>query len=86
MNGRTVVGRSDPPARPQAATAPRYFVCASTVPSVWLPTVSMAAAQRSFSSGLPEAPESSSRPTMEVAPSDVRYSAISGRPVAAATR
>ena len=31
MKGRTVAGRSDPCAKPQAATAPSYWVCESTL-------------------------------------------------------
>ena len=38
MNGKTVAGRSDPCAKPQAATAPSYLICDSTLASVWLPT------------------------------------------------
>ena len=55
--GRHVVGRSIPWAKPQAATAPPYFVCASTFASVWLPTASIPAAQRSRPSGFPGAGE-----------------------------
>ena len=51
INGITVVGRSKPPARPQAATQPRYCVCASTLANTGPPTVSTAPAHSCFSSG-----------------------------------
>ena len=38
MNGATLVGRSMPPASPQAATAPPYFVIDSRLASVVEPT------------------------------------------------
>jgi len=60
-----------PPARPQAATAPPYFVIDSALASVVEPTESMPPAQRSLASGLPGA-ESSARPMISVAPSDLR--------------
>ena len=53
MNGMTVVGRSDPWAKPQAATTPSYLICESTLASVRLPSESTAPAQRSLSNGTP---------------------------------
>ena len=51
MNGATLPGRSMPPASPQAATAPPYFVIDSRLASVVEPTESMPPAQRSLASG-----------------------------------
>ena len=84
MNGITVVGRSWPPARPQAATTPPYCICASTLASIVEPTVSTAAAHCSDSSGRAGS-VISSRPRNAVAPSPARYSWVSGRPVTAVT-
>ena len=42
LYSRTVAGRSDPCAKPQAATAPSYLMCESTLASVRLPTESTA--------------------------------------------
>ena len=53
MNGATEVGKSIPPASPQAATAPPYRVIDSTLASVVEPTASMPPAQRSLLSGRP---------------------------------
>src|SRR6478672_9653054 len=71
MNGRTVVGRSDPWAKPQAATTPSYLICVSTFASVRLPSESTAPAQRSLSNGTP-APESSRASMILSAPSPRR--------------
>ena len=52
--GSTVAfGMLAPPARPQAATAPPYSVCARTLTRASPPTVSIPAPQRSFCSGPP---------------------------------
>ena len=51
MKGATVVGRSMPCARPQAATVPSGFICEITLASVTEPTESMQAAQRDLASG-----------------------------------
>ncbi len=51
INGATELGKSIPPASPQAATAPPYRVIASTFASVVEPTVSIPAAKRSFANG-----------------------------------
>jgi hypothetical protein len=51
INGATEIGKSMPPARPQAATAPPWRVVASTLASVVETTVSTAPAQHCFSSG-----------------------------------
>src|SRR4029078_3212470 len=53
MNGMTVPGRSEPCAKPQAATAPSYLICDSTFASVRLPTESTAPDQRSLPNRLP---------------------------------
>src|SRR5215207_3763962 len=71
MNGATEVGRSMPPASPQAAIAPRYFVIERRFASVVEPTASMPAAQRSLASGF-AAPESSLRSTISAAPRSLR--------------
>src|ERR1051325_10526288 len=54
MNGATLPGRSMPPARPQAAMAPPYFVIDNALASVAEPTESMPPAQRSLASGPPD--------------------------------
>ena len=51
MNGATVVGKSMPPASPQAAIAPSDFIIESALASVLEPTESMPPAQRSLASG-----------------------------------
>ncbi len=73
-----------PPARPQAATAPRYLVVAQALASVWLPTVSTTPAQRSLPIGLPGA-DSSLRSMTSAAPNAFKCSASAGRPVDATT-
>ena len=60
-----------PPARPQAAMAPPYFVIDSTLASVVEPTVSTPAAQRSLASGR-TGPESSLRSRISAAPRPFR--------------
>ena len=67
INGATEVGKSMPPASPQAATAPPYRVIDSTLASVVEPTVSMPPAKRSFANGL-AGPASSLRSMMSAAP------------------
>src|SRR6185437_1773607 len=71
MKGATVAGKSMPCARPHAATAPSAIVCAHAFASVWLPTESTTAAQRSFCRGLPGW-DSVARSTISFAPSDSR--------------
>ena len=71
MKGRTVAGRSDPYAKPQAATAPSYLICESTLARVRLPSESTAPAQRSLANGTP-APESSPALMISSAPSPCR--------------
>ena len=66
----TEVCRSLPCARPQAVTVPRYFVWAMALASVWLPTESTTAPQRSFWNGLPGS-DSSLRLMKSSAPSVV---------------
>jgi len=51
INGATEVGKSMPPASPQAATAPPQRVIETTLASVVEPTASMPPAQRPFPSG-----------------------------------
>src|SRR4029077_10886541 len=67
INGATEDGRSIPAARPQAPTAPPYFVIESRLASVVDPTLSMPPAQRSFAGGL-AGPESSLRSITSLAP------------------
>src|SRR4029079_4627159 len=71
MKGMTVAGRSEPCAKPQAATAPSYLICEITFASVRLPTESTAPAQRSVPNGL-RAPESSRAWMISSAPSSRR--------------
>lgn len=52
-NGKMEPGRSRLDARPQAAIAPPYAVCAMTFASACPPTVSIAPAQRSLRTGAP---------------------------------
>ena len=72
MNGATLVVRSIPWARPQAATQPSGCTWASTLASVWLPTASTAPAHRARASGRPPGSDSSDRSTMVEAPNAVR--------------
>lgn len=51
INGATEIGKSMPPAHPQAVTAPPWRVVASTLVSVIEPTESTASAQRAFCKG-----------------------------------
>ena len=51
INGATEIGKSMPPARPQAATAPPWLVVASTLASVVETTESAAPVRHCFSSG-----------------------------------
>ena len=71
INGATEPGKSIPCARPHAVTTPPYFNEAQILAKVWLPTESIAAAKRSFCSGLPGF-ESSSRLITFAAPSSFK--------------
>jgi hypothetical protein len=51
INGATEIGKSMPPARPQAATAPPWRVVASTLASAVDPTETTAPVRHCFSSG-----------------------------------
>src|SRR5687768_6735040 len=72
MKGMTVVSSLLPPARPQAATLARYFICGRTAASVAPPTESIAPAQRSLSSGLPDGCAMVARSMISAAPSSFR--------------
>ncbi|MNT66568.1 hypothetical protein D3C72_2046410 [compost metagenome] len=74
-----------PWARPQAATVPSDLVLAQALASVWLPTESMTAAQRSLAKGLPGS-DKVARSMISLAPSCLRYSCSDRRPVEATTR
>ena len=69
--GATEVGKSIPPASPQAATAPPYRVIDSTLASVVEPTESTPPAQRSLASGR-AGPLSSLRSIISLAPRPFR--------------
>jgi len=51
INGATEIGKSMPPVRPQAATAPPWLVVASALASVVETTESAAPVRHCFSSG-----------------------------------
>jgi len=51
INGATEIGKSMPPAHPQAASAPPWRTVANTLVSVIEPTESTASAQHAFCKG-----------------------------------
>ena len=65
-------GTAAPAARPMEATEPLYFICLSTLASISPPAASMAAAQRSDSSGLLPASANSERSMIVAAPRRLR--------------
>ena len=84
MKGATVVGRSMPCARPQAATVPSGFICEITLASVTDPTESMQPAQRDLASGFTGV-LNSLRSTTPAAPRLLRKGSSDTRPVEAIT-